>query len=94
MKLDRTRIASMIAAKEGKLSEVSIGDIREILKVLIHLDAEAVLSNILPSPLHVLENDADALVEKMLERVKCSAAPKVVSAAGAKRTSRKKKSNK
>lgn len=51
------KIASEIAKREGKKSQARIGDIREILKVLVDMDVEALL---LPSdsPLQALTDRA------------------------------------
>ena len=36
-----TNLASRIAKREGKKHQASIGDIREILKIMAHLEAES-----------------------------------------------------
>lgn len=39
------KLASLIAKREGKKSQARIGDIREILKILIQLEIEDILEN-------------------------------------------------
>ncbi len=41
----RRTLASKIAKREGRKSEASIGDIREIVKILVHMDAECKIDN-------------------------------------------------
>lgn len=42
---DKNHLASVIAKMEGKKSQATIGDIREILKILIALDAASFMSH-------------------------------------------------
>lgn len=45
MGLSLQKAASLIAKREGKKSQTSIGNIREILKVIEDLESEALLAN-------------------------------------------------
>ena len=49
------KIASLIAKKEGKKSQARIGDIREILKILVELDVD---NDSRDSPLEFLQTRA------------------------------------
>lgn len=58
----RRTIARMICKREGKKNEVRIGDVQEILKILVYMDAEAVLMGT-ESPLDSMSAEADNLVK-------------------------------
>jgi hypothetical protein len=62
------QLASLIAKREGKRSQARIGDIREILKILVLIDAEDCIAR--PDgddgPIHALV----AAVEKELVRAR------------------------
>lgn len=58
--MNRTKLASILAKREGKKSSVRIGDIREILRLLIELDVEALRKGE-PGPLNALIWEADQI---------------------------------
>ena len=63
------KIASQIALREGRKSQARIGDIREILKVLVDWEAEILFAD--PSaegPIFALASLADKRIEKMRKR--------------------------
>lgn len=59
--MTRNQIASLLAKREGKKSQVKIGDIREILRLLVELDAE-LFGEVEKGPLMVLEEDVTKLL--------------------------------
>jgi len=63
--MTRNEIASKLAKMEAGLSSVAIGDIRQLLKLLVHLDAEQVREGG-TGALHDLMNESDALVQEMI----------------------------
>lgn len=65
------KIASMIAKREGKKSQVAIGDIREILKILCTIEAEDIIAD--PngdSIFGVLTNYSESIAEKLRKKKK------------------------
>lgn len=60
--MTRRKIASILCKLEGKKSEAKMGDVMEILKLLVRVDAECVLRGE-PSPLEALSDEADELVK-------------------------------
>ncbi len=65
------KLASAIAKREGKKSQVRIGDIREILKILVELDVEYCLKRdgyFFDGPLHYLDKRSTALMIKLRAR--------------------------
>lgn len=67
-------LASRIAKAEGKKVEVSIGNIREILKVIVKMEVDAQTSD--ESPLTSMVNEASALMAKLAEKAKKKSAKK------------------
>jgi hypothetical protein len=58
-----TKLASMIAKREGKKSQARIGDIREILKILFTLDAEDSINDI------EIEDGVRGVIDKEVNRI-------------------------
>jgi hypothetical protein len=56
------RLASLIAKREGKKSQVAIGDIREVLSILVALEKENLLTEDAPS--FVIESAAFKKMKK------------------------------
>lgn len=57
-------LASAIAKKEGKKSQARIGDIREMLKIIILMEMEAISGAELESPTTKIRSRAHELLEK------------------------------
>lgn len=67
--MELNKLASIIAKREGKKSQVKIGDIREILKILVELEAESVKMQV--SALHdqVLDVKPGQVTETLFKAV-------------------------
>lgn len=61
------KLAPILAKKEGKKSQVKIGDMRETVKALIEVIAEENLREVTveESTLHAIENEAAKLADKL-----------------------------
>lgn len=64
------KLASAIAKREGKKSQARIGDIREILKIICTLDAEAGLAteNQMSGPIVALIKSSEKIEERLAKR--------------------------
>lgn len=58
------KLASELAKQEGKSHQASIGDIREILKLIAEMEAKWTLGTYPESPLDALYEASDAKVRK------------------------------
>lgn len=67
---DSLKLAIAIAHKEGKKSQTSIGNIKEILSVLVEMDAEFRCSGQGLHALQILSKKSNELLEKKLKRSK------------------------
>jgi 2-phosphoglycerate kinase len=64
-------LAAEIAHREGKKSQVKIGDIREILRILIDIEAQAAYHTEQHVPSEMLNASANKLLKKLkLEKPK------------------------
>lgn len=72
--MTRQKLASVIAKRESKKSQVKIGDVREVLKILVELEAESIAADplvadplvavLMQTPLSVLRSEALAKLKK------------------------------
>jgi hypothetical protein len=67
------RLASVIAKIEGKKSQAKIGDIREILKIIVSLEAANIVlldaeGKAPVGPLYVLGVEAEKKAQKVLDK--------------------------
>lgn len=60
--MTRRKIAAELCKLEGGKSQARMGDLQQVLKLLVQMDAEYVLKG-MPSPLDALSEEADALVQ-------------------------------
>lgn len=65
MATTRNELASVIAKREGKKVAVSIGNVREILRILLELDVECVLAGDC-GPLQILADESDARIAALI----------------------------
>jgi hypothetical protein len=77
------KLASAIAFREGKKSQARIGDIREILRIMVDMEAESLHINGDPeaAPLHVMTEATNKALDKLRRRRK----PKAIRRAGSKK---------
>lgn len=59
------QLASQLAKREGKKSQARVGDIREILKILVQLEVDAIVTPH-DSPLQMLQERANKIANKHL----------------------------
>ena len=66
------KLASLIALKEGKKSQASIGNIREILHVLAEMEADAAQldPNNSDSPVNAILDQVKKILERRAKKVK------------------------
>ena len=64
--MTRRTLESRIAKREGNKVQISIGNIREILKIIIEMEAEAEKPG--DSPLDVLADEAWKKMERMQKK--------------------------
>lgn len=66
------KLASLICAREGKTHEASVGDVREIIKVICTMEAEAVVKDpeSTETPLHALAAATVKIVDRLRKRAK------------------------
>lgn len=62
------KVASEIAKREGKKSQARIGDIREMLKALCVMEAEAAVANS-ESPLGAIDDQVDKILAKLKKKL-------------------------
>lgn len=63
------RLASLIAKAEGKKSKARIGDIREILKILVDIDSDYTFNgDIKNTPLWMLRERSDVITARTKKR--------------------------
>lgn len=67
--MELNKLASIVAKREGKKSQVKIGDVREVLKILVELEAESVKMQV--SALHdqVLDVKPGQVTEALFKAV-------------------------
>lgn len=70
------KLASQIAKREGKKHQASIGDIREILKILVELEAEDIVAQKPQSIIFsLLGDEALKRAEKLMAKLKKAKKP-------------------
>ncbi len=70
------KLASLIAKREGKRSQARIGDIREILRIIVELSVESVEASETPSSIAMWGDPLQALNEaawKIIDRRRAKA---------------------
>ncbi|HEX8608947.1 MAG TPA: hypothetical protein VF679_09955 [Pedobacter sp.] len=72
--MSSTKWASEIAKREGKKSQARIGDIREILKIIIDMDSE--INQGEQTIIDWLVNESDIMFDKKFEKENKKAAKK------------------
>jgi hypothetical protein len=64
------KLASLIAKREGKKHQASVGDIREILKIIIMIESEAHYTDESDFPSNLIYSQGEALYYKNRKKKK------------------------